>query len=82
MIEEDPFFPGKNINEDSITDDFLSSITSHWNSTSSELCNGFPPTNDEAFELGRRLRTPLYFPKHLQDRFRLLLDPPEKKMKK
>jgi hypothetical protein len=50
MIEEDPFFPGKNINEDSITDDFLSSITSHWNSTSSELCNGFPPTNDEAFE--------------------------------
>ena len=52
MIEEDLFFPGKNINEDSITDDFLSSITSHWDSTSSEHCNGFPPTSDEAFEPG------------------------------
>ena len=50
MIEEDLFFPGKNINENSATDDFLSSITSHWNSTSSELSNGFPPTSDEAFE--------------------------------
>lgn len=47
IIEEDLFFPGKNINEDSLTDDFFSSITSHWNSTSSEQ---FSPTNDESLE--------------------------------
>ena len=53
MIEEDLFFPGKNINEeDSLTDDFLSSISSHWNSTSSEHSNGFPIAKDEAFEPG------------------------------
>ena len=49
IIEEDLFFPGKNINEDSLTDDFFSSITSHWNSstTSSEQ---FSPINDESLE--------------------------------
>ena len=51
MVEEDLFFPGKNINEVPITDDFLSSITSHWNSSFSEHRNGFHPTN-EAFEPG------------------------------
>lgn len=49
MIEEDLFFPGKNVNEDSLTDDFFSSITSHWNSTSSEQ---FSPTTDETLEPG------------------------------
>lgn len=52
MIEEDLFFPGKPISEVSITDDFLSSITSHWNLPFSEHRNGFPPINDEAFDPG------------------------------
>jgi hypothetical protein len=50
MVEEDLFFPGKHINEGSITDDFFSSITIDWNSTSSDHRNGFSPTHDDAFQ--------------------------------
>lgn len=51
MIEEDLFFPGKHIDEGSITDDFLSSITSHWNSASPVHRNRFSPAHDDVSEL-------------------------------
>ena len=52
MVEEDLFFPGKHINEGSITDDFLSSITTHWNPTSPDHHNGFTSNRDDALESG------------------------------